>query len=405
MTKILMTGISPTATPREIHRQQFPALAHKAYFNFGAKGTLPLVSLNAIQQGYEYVQRYGPFSGKVNDWVTEESHKTRSAIASELGTSPDTITLTENVTVGCNIAMWGIDWQPGDHILMSDCEHQGIIATAQEISRRYQVEVSTCPIMATLNQGDPTKTIEQYLRPQTRLVVLSHLLWNTGQVLPLKDITQVCHNYDQSSQLVRVLVDAAQSVGSLPLNLTELEADFYAFTGHKWWCGPAGVGGLYVSPDALGSLNPTFIGWRGIILDKAGKPVDWQPDGKRFEVATSAYPLYGGLRSAIAIHQQWGTADERYQQICQLSEYLWQGLSKLEAVRCLATSPPKAGLVSFVLTNGKRHNRLVEFLEQQGFLLRNLRDPDCVRACVHYFTQPDEIDKLIEAIDGFSSEN
>ncbi len=405
MTKILMTGISPTATPREIHRQQFPALAYKAYFNFGGQGTLPLASLNVIQQGYEYVQRYGPFSGKVNDWVTEESHKTRSAIASELGTSPDTITLTENVTVGCNIAMWGIDWQPGDHILMSDCEHQGIIATAQEISRRYQVEVSTCPIMATLNQGDPTKTIEQYLRPQTRLVVLSHLLWNTGQVLPLKDITQVCHNYDQSSQLVRVLVDAAQSVGSLPLNLTELEADFYAFTGHKWWCGPAGVGGLYVSPDALGSLNPTFIGWRGIILDKAGKPVDWQPDGQRFEVATSAYPLYGGLRSAIAIHQQWGTAEERYHQICQLSEYLWQGLSKLEAVSCLATSPPKAGLVSFVLTNGKRHNRLVEFLEQQGFLLRNLRDPDCVRACVHYFTQPDEIDKLIEAIDGFSSEN
>ena len=230
---MLMTGISLTATPRDIHRQQFPALAHKAYFNFGGQGTLPLVSLNAIQQAYEYLQRYGPFSGKVNDWVTEESHKTRSAIASELGTSAETITLTENVTVGCNIAMWGIDWQPGDHMLMSDCEHQSIIATAQEISRRYQVEVSTCPIMATLNQGDPTKTIEQYLRPQTRLVVLSHLLWNTGQVLPLKDITQVCHNYNQSSQVVRVLVDAAQSVGSLPLNLTELGADFYAFTGHK----------------------------------------------------------------------------------------------------------------------------------------------------------------------------
>ena len=393
-----MTSISVSPIQLEQHRQQFTALANKAYFNFGGQGTLPQASLEAIQQAYEYIQQYGPFSGAVNAWVKSELHQTRVAIALELGTLVESITLTENVTVGCNIALWGIDWQAGDHLLLTDCEHPGVIATVQEIARRFQVKVSTCPIMATLNQGDPTTVIAQHLQPRTRLVVLSHLLWNTGQVLPLKEIVEVCHNYTASTQPVRVLVDAAQSVGSLPLNLTELEVDFYAFTGHKWWCGPGGLGGLYVRPEVLETTHPTFIGWRGILINETGKPVGWKPDGQRFEVATSAYPLCAALRSAIAIHQQWGTSQVRYEQICQLSEYLWQGLSQLDIVRCLATSPPKAGLVSFVLTNGQSHAELVNSLEKQGFLLRTLHNPHCIRACVHYFTKPSEIDQLIEAI-------
>jgi len=396
-----MTGIYRTPTALESHRQQFPALANKAYFNFGGQGPLPQASLAAIQQAYEYIQQHGPFSGQVNSWLIEEARQTRRAIASELGVPVQTITLTEDVTVGCNIAMWGIDWQAGDHILLTDCEHPGIVATAQEIGRRFQVEVSTCPILATLNQGNPTAVIAEYLKPRTRLVILSHILWNTGQVLPLAEIVEACRSYSTGDQVVRVLVDAAQSVGSLPLNLTELGADFYAFTGHKWLCGPEGIGALYVRPDAFSSLNPTFIGWRGIIKDQAGNPVGWKPDGQRFEVATSAYPLYAGLRAAIATHQQWGTAQERYEQICLLSEYLWQGLSQLESVRCLATSPPKSGLVSFVLTNGESHQQLVESLEQQSFLLRTILDPNCVRACVHYFTTKTEIDRLIEALEGY----
>jgi len=397
-----MTGIYPAATQLEQHRQQFPALANKAYFNFGGQGTMPQASLEAIQQAYEYVQHNGPFCGGVNAWVMEEGNQTRQAIASEFGAPVETITLTEDVTVGCNIPMWGIDWQAGDHMLLTDCEHPGVIATAQEIARRFQVEVSTCPIMATLNEGNPTEVIAQHLQPRTRLVVLSHLLWNTGQVLPVTEIVEVCRNYSASSQLIRVLVDAAQSAGSLPLNLTELGADFYAFTGHKWLCGPEGIGGLYIRPDALESISPTFSGWRGIVIDEAGKPVGWKPDARRFEVATSAYPLYAGLRKAIATHQQWGTPQERYEQICQRSEYLWQRLSELDNVRTLATSPPKAGLVSFVLTNGHAHKKLVDSLEQQGFMLRTILDPDCVRACVHYFTKPAEIDQLIKAIKSLS---
>ncbi len=392
-------GISPPQLSLEALRQQFPALQNKAYFNYGGQGPMSQAVLEAIVQSYRTIQEVGPFSGEAYAWTVQETAQTRQAIAQELGTTPDTITLTEDVTVGCNIALWGIDWRLGDHLLLTDCEHPGIIAAAQELERRFGIEVSTCPLQATLNQGDPVAVIANHLKPNTRLVVLSHILWNTGQVLPLTEIVAACHSYS-NTRPVRVLVDAAQSVGVLPLNLTKMQPDFYAFTGHKWWCGPEGLGGLYVRPAALDSLSPTFIGWRGITKDRKGLPTGWKPGGERYEIVTSAYPLYTGLRQAIALHHEWGTAQERYTRICHLGHYLWQRLTEISHVHCLRSTPPQAGLVSFQLPN-QSHQQLVQFLESRHIMLRTIQDPDCVRACLHYFTLESEIDQLIEAIQQF----
>jgi L-cysteine/cystine lyase len=257
--------------------------------------------------------------------------------------------------------------------------------------------------MATLNQGDPVAVITQNLRPSTRLVVVSHILWNTGQVLPIANIARACHRYPTRGATVRLLVDAAQSVGVLPLNLSQLGADFYAFTGHKWWCGPAGVGGLYVHPEALSSINPTFIGWRSIRKNASGYPIGWQPDARRFEVATSDYALFGSLRESIALQNQWGTATERFQRIQALSLYLWQQLKDTPGITCLRTAPPEAGLVSFTVDRKEQgiHNRLVQTLEQDSIFLRTIQDPDCVRACVHYLTLESEVEELVKAIQKF----
>lgn len=394
---------SLSKTDLKEHRQQFTGLINKTYFNFGGQGTMPETALQAIIDTHRYIQQVGPFSGQINSWLNDQVDLLRQAIAFELDTTPETITLTENVTAGCNIAMWGMDWQQGDQpngqgdrILMTDCEHPGIIATVQEISRRFGVEVDICSVMDTLNSGDPVAVIQSNLTENTRLVVLSHLLWNTGQILPLQEIAQACHNYP-AHKTIRVMVDAAQSVGSLDLNLPQLEIDYYAFTGHKWLCGPAGVGGLYISPEAFTELNPTFIGWRGVEMDAQGKPRAWKQDGSKFEVATSAYPEYEGLRSAIATHQAWGSKGDRYQQIYELSKYLWSGLQNIDQVSCLKNTPPEAGLVSFQIA-GVKHKQLVDVLEQQGFLLRTIADPDCIRACVHYLTLPEEIDSLLTVI-------
>ncbi|MDJ0707643.1 MAG: aminotransferase class V-fold PLP-dependent enzyme [Leptolyngbyaceae cyanobacterium MO_188.B28] len=391
--------IDPAITER--HRQKFPALTDKAYFNYGGQGPMARESLDAIQQAHETMQQKGPFAESVYAWLSQELGSTRKVLAQELQIPMEALTLTENVTVGCNIALWGLDWQAGDHLLMSDCEHPGVIAAAQELSRRYGVELTTCPLLATLNQGDPTAIIAEHLRPETRLLMISHILWNTGQVIPLQEIVEVCHAHAPNP--VWVLVDAAQSAGALPLRLTDSGVDFYAFTGHKWWCGPAGLGGLYIRPEVFEQIHPTFIGRRGITVDEAGNPAAWQSSGKRFEISTSDFSLAAGLKSAIALHNQWGSAEARYQRICELSHYLWERLTQLPKVACLRTTPPESGIVSFQINSDSAaaanlQPKLVAALEQQGIFLRTLLHPNCIRACTHYFTLESEIDRLVEAI-------
>ncbi len=382
------------------HRQQFLALENKGYFNYGGQGPMPITAITAMHETHLTLQREGPFSGSVNRWLQQESAATRAAIAQQMGVTTDTITLTENVTVGCNIPLWGLDWQAGDRILMSDCEHQGIIATVQEISRRFSVEVDIFPLLKLAPGDDPIAVIDAHLQPRTRLLIISHVLWNTGDVLPLTEIVQLCH---QRPNPVWVLVDAAQSVGMLPLDLGATEVDFYAFTGHKWCCGPAGLGGYYGRAEMRDRIAPTYIGWRGITIDAQGQPTGWEIDNRRYEVATSDYALMPGLRAALAIHDQWGSAEDRYQRIGDLSRYLWKALQGIPEVQCLMPEPPRSGLVSFQVLaqrqpSAKYHARLVEDLETTGILIRTLRYPSCVRACVHYFTLETELDRLIEAI-------
>lgn len=392
-----------------LHRQLFPALQKHSYFNFGGQGPLPRPALDAICQAYQYLDEITPFSQAAHQWSTEQCELTRRAIAQELGVSPQVIAITEDVTVGCNIALWGIQWQPGDRILLSDCEHPGVIAAVQEIQRRFELEVAFFPLQDTLNAEplEPVNRLQEALTPNTRLVVLSHILWNTGQVLPLKEMSQACRQYTPAQVPIHILVDAAQSVGVLPLNLPDLDIDYYAFTGHKWWCGPAGVGGLYINPDRLTGelrdrLHPTFIGWRGIVSNEQGQRVAWQPGSVRFEVATSALPLFIGLRTAIEVHQGYGSATERYQALLTQSQALWQAMMQLPQVECLRTiAPPEAGLVAFQLKDQatpQAHEQQVQDLEAQGFLLRTLKQPSCIRASVHYLTTPEACDRLIKAI-------
>lgn len=355
---------------------------------------MPKGAIAAIQKAHHFTQERGPFSREVNAWVTAEQEATRQAIATELNAPVDTITLTEAVSTGCNIPLWGISWAAGDHILLTDCEHPGIVAAVNEICQRYDVTQSTVSLVDLEYGEDPMERIYPFLRPETRLVVLSHVLWNTGQALPLQHIVSSCHAYPSDRGKVRVLVDAAQSVGMLPLDLPRIGVDYYAFTGHKWCCGPAGLAGLYVSPEAAHDLTPTFIGWRSITMDDEGTPTGWKADGRKFEVATSDFTLYGALREAIALHNQWGTAAERYQRIIHLSRYLWEHLQTLPGVTCLRPTAPRTGLISFQIAD-VNHKQLVGDLEKAGLYLRTLLYPDCIRACVHYLTLESELDTLI----------
>ncbi len=389
------------------HRSHFPALGvkNRTYFNYGGQGVLCGAALESIRRNFHHIEEMAPFSHASGDWMMAEYDATKLAIAQEFQVSQNTITLTENTTVGCNIAMWAVDWQKGDRLLLSDCEHPGIIASAVQIQKRFGIEIDYFPLFNTRNvNSDDHETVVdllvQHLQPRTRMVMLSHICWNTGQVLPLQAIATACH-----AQNVLVAVDAAQSVGVLPLNLSEIAADFYAFTTHKWWCAPLGLGALYIRPEIFDQIEPVFVGWRGL----TGKnPIpQWKQDGAKFEVASSTYTLYEALRMAIAHANSWGTQQQRYERICKLSQILWQRLNSLPHIDCVRQLPPDSGLISFQINREiaksaiaqKSHGLIARQLEiEQQILIRALPEPDCLRASVHYLTSLEDIEHLVSAI-------
>ncbi|MGK7912733.1 MAG: aminotransferase class V-fold PLP-dependent enzyme [Synechococcus sp.] len=363
-----------------IHRQHFPALAGKSYLNFGGQGPLAQPARDAIATTYETCDRLGPFSQAAFRWLFAEQDALRQTIATFLKTSPDRIALTESTIAGMNIPLWGLDWRAGDRLLLSDAEHYGVWEIARELQTRFGIELDLCPLSTS---PDCLQTLADSLQPATRMICISHVLWNSGTILPLKSMATLCHEHN-----VLVHVDAAQSAGVMPLDLPDLGVDFYAFSGHKWLCGPAGTGALYVSERGQAAIRPTYTGWCKTYA---------QEGADCFEVSTSAYPLRLGLKAAIEVHDRLGTAAERYQQLVHISQTLWAGLQQISGVQVCNPHSPMTGLVPFTVAD-RDPKELELALEERGIFVRSMAEPKSLRASVHYLTSEEDIDRLLDVI-------
>ena len=384
-------------------RNLLPALTGKTYFNYGGQGPLPEPSLEAITASWRTIQELGPFTSAVWPFVEAQVAAVRSRLAAACGVGPHRIALTENVTSGCVLPLWGLQWQAGDELLISDCEHPGVVAACQELARREGLSLAMLPVMALSCQiasdvldGAILDALEQTLSARTRMVVLSHLLWNTGAVMPIAQVAERLQGHGRQPWL---LVDAAQSMGSIPVAEAAAAADIYAFTGHKWLCGPEGLGGVALSERLLEQAQPTLIGWRSLRHEgSAGS--SWHGDARRFEVATSCVPLLAGLASSMDLLAAAGSSETRLARIREGSAQLWQGLQEIPGLETLLQEPPPAGLVSFRLSGhgAPSPEALVAQLGEQAIWLRSLDDPHCLRACTHITTTAAEVGLLLGAL-------
>ncbi len=374
-----------------------PALADKVYFNYGGQGPLPQPSLEAIVACWERIQELGPFSEAVWPHIDSTTRQLRHALARWLGVSPGRLAFTENVTSGCVLPLWGLPWQAGDRLLLSDCEHPGVVAACRELAQREGLAIDRLAVADLRGSVERASVAVQdrlagALQPRTRLVVLSHLLWNTGQLMPIPAVARQLSDHPNHPWL---LVDAAQSLGSIPVEAAAAAADIYACTGHKWCCGPEGLGVVALSGRLLEQARPTLIGWRslGHESDAAG---GFHADARRFEVATSCIPLMAGLHRSLQLLEAEGSPAERLGLIRRHSGRLWEALRTIPSITTLLEVPPPAGLVSFGV--GANPAAVVKGLGTQRLLLRSLDDPHCLRACTHITTTDAEMDQLVEAL-------
>ncbi len=375
----------------EKHRCHYPALSKCNYFNYGAQGVMAKETLDKLGQQMALHLSKPPFSVDLGLDKLAVVKKARAAMAELLGVAPQRISLMENTSAGCNLALWGTTWQAGDRILISSSEYPSVVKTAQLVAKRFNLSLD-CWSLAGDDATILTR-LQSLITAKSRMLVLSHVTWDEGRLLPLEKISALCR---QLNPRIKIVVDGAQSVGVIPLHLEACPVDVYAFTGHKWLCAPEGTGGLYIHPDTYPDLEPCFLG--GMALDLADPTGNrlW-PDARRFEGSTFPWPLYAGLVAALAQHERWGDGNKRFQRLHQLSNYFWQ---KMKALNCPELVPcqnhaPQVGLIYLTTPDPMA---LARGLERHNILIRTVPGTQRVRISVHYLTTHKELDLLADTM-------
>ncbi|MDF2759049.1 MAG: cysteine desulfurase, partial [Thermomicrobiales bacterium] len=291
-------AIGTATDPRvDALRAQLPAVQTTGYFNTGSNGPIPIVAYEAadatarreLQQG-----RIVPGASVQN----RERNRRFAAMAAEIfGADGDEIALTHSATEGLGTALMGMTWSPGDEIITTFEEHPGLLLPLALLARRFGVVTR----YAEIGNGSTgvVEALASRITTRTRVIAVSHVLWSTGAVLPLREISQLARQYE-----VMVVVDGAQSAGQVPADLHAMGIDAYAMAGQKWLCGPEGTGLLYVRRDRFADIAPTFTRYgqfepSGYFVPAAG--------AMRYEIGEFYSPAVAAQEAALRwLHEEVG---------------------------------------------------------------------------------------------------
>jgi L-cysteine/cystine lyase len=352
-------------------RALFPVLERFAYLNAGTLGPLAHPTLTAMEERARFDQAQGR-GGR--DWfqsILDLRAGVRERIAGLLGATPERIALTSSTTNGCNIVAAGLGLGPEDEIVTTDSEHPGLLLPLGVSDARVRVaEVAGRPTAEALER------ITSCVGPRTRLLALSHVLWTTGQVMPVHELKRATG--------LPVLVDGAQSVGAIPVDVGEL--DFYTVSGQKWLCGPEPLGGLYVrAPEELRIAFPSY--WAQQSIEPDGSFVAAE-GAARFDYGWLAAPILAGFQAALDAAPEW-----RFERAAAIAAHCRQVLAETYDV---VGDAPLGTLVSLAPPGDPAET--VAKLYERRVVVRELPGTGLVRASCGWWTNEDDIDRLVAGI-------
>lgn len=368
-------------------RETIPALESGVYLNTGASGPSPRHVVEAAQRCLEYHEYGAPTSDGMYEAADTVYETARSSVARVLGTSPEAVALTQSTTDGINAVAGAIDWREGDVVVRTDLEHAAGILPWQGLERRRGIEVS---VLET-EEGNLALEDVKDVVAEARLLVVSSITWTHGTRLPITELVDIAHDAGTA-----VLVDAVQSPGQTPVDVEAWDADFVAAAGHKWLLGPFGSGFLVVRDgverDFDLELAPSAVGYRSV-EDPEVTDYRYKPGAHRFEVGTTSPVPHAGLVAAIDLLETMGL--ERIEtRIERLTDRLKDGIREDDL---LSPRAYESGLVTISVDDSEA---TVERLADRGIVVRSIPGlgTDAIRASVHAFNTPADVDALLEAL-------
>jgi len=362
--------------------------------NAGSWGPMCQPARDALVQTYdrEFSVRSGIPSLPYHEYYRQGLEADRIEVGRLLHCDPNEITLCESTTVGLNIFLWGMDFEPGDEIVAGSLENPTAIVPLRILGQRKKVKL----VYAAQGNGDkdPTQAIQEAITPRTKLVLISHVNFANGNRVDLKGISKLAHEHN-----ALVLADGIQAVGTGESNVKELEVDGYAMARHKFLCGPEGAGALYVSEKVLSRIHPTFSGLFSDAGHGMAPELQILPTGQRFEISTRAVPIFmGGTACLRWFHDQVGW-EFAFKRIRKNREKLFDLITRLKGVGSISLPDQQSGLITFSI-DGLDPVEIVERLKtwKIGARTINVTKPKGVRMAVGYWTRESDLETMAKAV-------
>ena len=370
-------------------RSELAVVCNWLYFNTGWTGPSPACVLEEQKRVLDWLSAEG-VSHHIYEQLKKDIETLRARLAKYMGADPEEIAITRSTTEAINIVLGGIDWQPGQKIVTTSVEHGAGLVPAYVVRDRYGVDVD----IVDLSDGrDVLRKLARAIDDRTRLVSVSHLGFNTGLRLPLKELSKVV-----SERGAELLVDGAQAVGVFRIDLHDIGCDYYAFPGHKWMLGPDATGALYIRRDRIAGLATSLAGNESVKeFDRKGH-VRFHAGVRRFEMCDFNAALISGWIKALDFIEEMGPENIELA-IKKNANYLKRRLAGIKGLNVL--TPRKweksAGLVS-VEIEGKKAETAFRQLLKRGIVARYTHDPSYLRISVNYFNTREELDGLADAL-------
>jgi L-cysteine/cystine lyase len=349
-------------------RAEFPVLERIAYLNTGTDGPVPRRAFEAASEQLRRELEDGRVGRPFFERLIGNGEALRDRLAAALGCDAGDVALTHSTTDGVSTAISALPLGQGDEVLTSDVEHPGVLAPLEAARRRNGFDVRFVPF----------DELARSVRPSTKLVACSHVSWADGRVVDVAGLR---------SAGAPLLLDGAQGLGAVTVDVGALGCDFYAASGQKWLCGPDGSGSLYVRPEVSARLDPPWPSYMSLSEPARASELLVREGARRFDMGVPPGPATAWALAAIELLQEAGLDWVTGHAAAQAGK-----LAGLLLGRGVDVAP--RGRSTLVSWHSEDAEGDVERLGAEGIVVRSLPGLGLVRASVGAWTTDEELERL-----------
>ncbi len=389
-------------------RNDFPILADGriCYLDSGASTQKPSLVINAMKDFYEtsYANVHRGIY-PLAERATESFENARVKVAKFINASIQEVIFTRSTTDSINMFARSFmkTLQPGDEVLVTDMEHHSNFVPWQQLAKQYDISFNTVKITPD-NLLDMDDLLSK-INPRTKVIAITHVSNVLGIINPIKEIAKLAHNVGAI-----IVVDGAQAIAHIPVDVKELDCDIYAFSGHKMY-GPEGIGVMYGKRELLERLEPST--WGGeMVLEVSATASTWNELPYKFEPGTPDITQAIGLGFAIDYLQQIGIP-EIYRHEHSLLLYAQEKLKLIPQLHIIGPTlerenTNRVGIITFVLDGVHPHD-VAQLLSDKGVCVRAGHHcahplhcakslPATTRASFGVYTTKEDIDLFVAGV-------